>query len=248
MSSTRLQLDRIPRHVAIIMDGNGRWAEARGRDRVEGHRAGMETVREVIRAAHELGVSTLTLYAFSLENWNRPRDEVIELMRLLEEYMDVEIDEVIRNGIELRVVGRLDRLMPRLREKVEKAIAKSVGNDEMTLCIALSYGGRAEIVDAARALMRDAEQGKLSPDDLDEKTFEAYLYDPEIPDPDLLIRTGDESRVSNFLLWQLAYTEFFMAPKLWPDFTKRDFVDAIAVYQQRERRLGKTGAQVRKTP
>ncbi len=143
MHKGRLQPDQIPRHVAIIMDGNGRWAEARGQDRVEGHRAGMQTVREVIRAAHELGVGTLTLYAFSLENWNRPRDEVIELMRLLEQYMDVEIDEVIRNGIELRVVGRLDRLMPRLREKVAAAIAKSVGNDEMTLCIALSYGGRA---------------------------------------------------------------------------------------------------------
>jgi undecaprenyl diphosphate synthase len=245
MSSSRLQTDRIPRHVAIIMDGNGRWAEARGRDRVEGHRAGMETVREVIRAAHELGVGTLTLYAFSLENWNRPRDEVIELMRLLEQYMDVEIEEVIRNGIELRVVGRLDRLMPRLREKVEAAIAKSSGNDEMTLCIALSYGGRAEIVDAARQLMRDAEQGKLSPDDLDEKTFAAYLYDPELPDPDLLIRTGDEHRVSNFLLWQIAYAELYSTPVMWPDFGKEQLVEAILDYQGRERRFGMTSAQVR---
>jgi undecaprenyl diphosphate synthase len=245
MSSARLQPDRIPSHVAIIMDGNGRWAEARGFDRAEGHRAGMQTVRDVIRAAHELGIGTLTLYAFSLENWNRPRDEVIELMRLLEQYMDVEIDEVIRNGIELRVVGRLDRLMPRLRQKVEAAVAKSAGNDEMTLCIALSYGGRAEIVDAARQLMRDAEQGKLAADDLDEKTFAAYLYDPEIPDPDLLIRTGDEHRISNFLLWQIAYTELYSTDAMWPDFGKAELVEALLDYQSRERRFGMTSAQVR---
>ncbi|MEE2662844.1 MAG: isoprenyl transferase [Myxococcota bacterium] len=245
MGTARLQPDRIPRHVAIIMDGNGRWAEARGLDRVEGHRAGMETVREVIRAAHELGIGTLTLYAFSLENWQRPRDEVIELMRLLEQYMDVEIDEVIRNGIELRAVGRLDRLMPRLRRKVESAVEKSAGNDEMRLCIALSYGGRAEIVDAARRLMRDAEQGKLAADDLDEKTFAAYLYDPDIPDPDLLIRTGDERRISNFLLWQIAYTELYSTPAMWPDFGKLELVEALLDYQGRERRFGMTSAQVR---
>jgi len=245
MGTARLQADRIPRHVAIIMDGNGRWAEARDLDRVEGHRAGLKTVREVIRAAHELGIGTLTLYAFSLENWQRPRDEVVELMRLLEQYMDVEIDEVIRNGIELRVVGRLDRLMPRLRRKVEAAVEKSSGNDEMTLCIALSYGGRAEIVDAARRLMREAEQGKLAPEDLDEKTFAAHLYDPEIPDPDLLIRTGDEHRVSNFLLWQIAYAELYSTAAMWPEFGKRELVEALLDYQSRERRFGMTSAQVR---
>jgi len=244
-SERRLQPSRIPRHVAIIMDGNGRWAESRGEPRVAGHRAGVGVVREVIRAAHDLGIEVLTLYAFSLENWNRPKDEVVELMRLLEEYIDVEIEEVIRNGIELRVLGRLDRLTPRLRRKIEGAIARSQGNDEMILCLALSYGGRAEIVDAARALMRDAEQGKLSPDDLDEKTFAAYLYDPEIPDPDLLIRTGDEYRVSNFLLWQVAYTELYTTPAMWPDFTKQTLVDAILDYQGRERRFGMTSAQVR---
>jgi undecaprenyl diphosphate synthase len=244
-TSPRLQPDRIPRHVAIIMDGNGRWAESRGYDRVEGHRAGMDNVREVIRAAHELGIGTLTLYAFSLENWNRPKDEVIELMRLLEHYIDVEIEEVIRNGIALRVLGRLERLMPRLRRKIEAAVAKSAGNDEMTLCIALSYGGRAEIVDAARQLMRDAEQGKLSPEDLDEKTFAAYLYDPDLPDPDLLIRTGDEHRVSNFLLWQIAYSELYTTPVMWPDFDKARLVEAIHDYQGRERRFGMTSAQVR---
>ncbi|MEE3330300.1 MAG: isoprenyl transferase [Myxococcota bacterium] len=243
----RLDPDRIPRHIAIIMDGNGRWAEARGKDRVEGHRVGVDTVRDVIRAAHELGVEVLTLYAFSLENWNRPKDEVIELMRLLEDYIDVEIGEILRNNIELRVLGRLDRLMPNLRKKVEGAIEQSSGNNEMKLCLALSYGGRAEIVDAARQLMHAAEQGKLSPDDLDEKTFAAHLYDPEIPDPDLLIRTGNEYRVSNFLLWQIAYTELYSTDVMWPDFSKQTLVDAILDYQGRERRFGMTSAQVRPT-
>ncbi len=245
MQERRIQPDRMPRHVAIIMDGNGRWAEARGKQRNEGHRAGLDTVREVIRAAHELGIACLTLYAFSLENWNRPKDEVREVMRLLDHYLDVEIEEIMRNGIRLRVVGRLDRLTPGLRAKVENAVARSADNSEMTMCIALSYGGRAEIVDAARRLMRDAEQGKLSPDDLDEKTFAAYLYDPELPDPDLLIRTGNESRVSNFLLWQIAYTELYLTDLMWPDFAKQELVNAILEYQARERRFGMTSAQVR---
>jgi len=241
----RLNPDRIPRHVAIIMDGNGRWAEAQGKSRAEGHRAGVDTVRDVIRAAHELGIEVLTLYAFSLENWNRPQEEVIEVMRLLEEYLDVEIDEVIRNGIELRVLGRMDRLMPNLRKKVECAVEQSKGNEEMKLCLALSYSGRCEIVDAARQLMIAAEQGKLSPDDLDEKMFAAHLYDPEIPDPDLMIRTGAEYRVSNFLLWQVAYSELYTTDVMWPDFGKQALVDAILDYQGRERRFGMTSAQVR---
>jgi len=241
----QLDPERVPRHVAIIMDGNGRWAEARGRERVHGHRAGVETVKEVTRAAHELGVETLTLYAFSLENWNRPRDEVVELMKLLERYMDVDIQELIDNGVALRVIGRLDRLLPRLRQKVERAVALSQGNDEMQLCIALSYGGRAEIVDAARALMREAERGTLSPADLDEKTFAAHLYDPDLPDPDLLIRTGNEQRISNFLLWQVAYTELYSTPVMWPDFGKAELEAALLDYQSRERRFGMTGAQVR---
>jgi undecaprenyl diphosphate synthase len=244
MREQRIDPERLPRHVAIIMDGNGRWAEARGLERKEGHRAALDTVREVIRGAHELGVSYLTLYAFSLENWNRPKDEVIELMRLLEHYIEVEIEEILRNGIRLRVVGRLDRLLPRLRSKVEAAVERSANNTEMTLCIALSYGGRAEIVDAARGLMRDAEQGKLSPDDLDEKTFAAYLYAPDVPDPDLMIRTGNESRISNFLLWQLAYTELVLSEVMWPDFAKAQLVGAILEYQARERRFGLTSAQV----
>ena len=235
----------IPRHVAIIMDGNGRWAERRGLSRIEGHRAGLESVRAVVRAAHELGVRWLTLYAFSLENWNRPKQEVDELMRLLERYIDLEIEEVHDNGIQVRAIGRSDRLPAGVRAKVEEAAARTRDNREMTLVFALSYGGRAEIVDAARRLLRDAESGKVDPERLDEKTFAAYLYDPELPDPDLLIRTGSESRVSNFLLWQIAYTEIYTTSAMWPEFRKEHLVAALEDYQSRERRFGLTSAQVR---
>jgi undecaprenyl diphosphate synthase len=245
MRGGRLEAKSIPRHVAIIMDGNGRWAERRGLSRIEGHRAGLESVRAVVRAAHELGVRWLTLYAFSLENWNRPKQEVDELMRLLERYLELEIDEVHRNGIQVRAIGRLDRLAASALSRIEEAVARTRGNREMTLVFAVSYGGRAEIVDAARRLLRDAESGKVDPERLDEKTFAAYLYDAELPDPDLLIRTGAESRVSNFLLWQIAYTEIYTTPAMWPDFRKPHLVEAISEYQKRERRFGLTRAQVR---
>jgi undecaprenyl diphosphate synthase len=245
MPGSTLRSDRLPRHVAIIMDGNGRWAEARGLSRNEGHRAGLEAMRSVVRAAHELGIQALTLYAFSMENWNRPKGEVEELMRLLDHYLDEEIEEVIRNGIRIRAIGRMERIPPLTRRKVEQAIARTRDHHEMTLAFALSYGGRAEIVDAARRLMRDAELGKVDPENLDEKTFAAYLYEPDLPDPDLLIRTGDESRVSNFLLWQIAYSEIFLSPLMWPEFRKAHLVEAIADYQSRERRFGMTSAQVR---
>jgi undecaprenyl diphosphate synthase len=245
MQERRLQPDAIPRHVAIIMDGNGRWAQDRGLSRIEGHRQGLEAVRAVIRAAHELGIEFVTLYAFSLENWNRPEDEVDELMRLLEHYLESELDEVMRNGIRVRSIGRRDRLPTSVLEKLEKAEEKTRENREMHLVFALSYGGRQEIVDAARQLLRDAENGKLDPEALDEKTFAEYLYDPEIPDPDLLIRTGGESRVSNFLLWQIAYTEIFVTDVRWPDFRKDHLVEALRDYEGRERRFGRTSAQVR---
>jgi undecaprenyl diphosphate synthase len=245
MRERRLDSKSIPRHVAIIMDGNGRWAERSGLSRLEGHRAGIESVRAVVRAAHELGVRWLTLYAFSLENWNRPKQEVDELMRLLERYLEQEIDEVHRNGIQVRAIGRTERLAPGARAKIEAAVARTRGNREMTLVFAVSYGGRAEIVDAARRLLRDAESGKVDPERLDEKSFAAYLYDPELPDPDLLIRTGAESRVSNFLLWQIAYTEIYTTDAMWPEFRKEHLVEAIADYQRRERRFGLTSAQVR---
>jgi undecaprenyl diphosphate synthase len=235
----------IPRHVAVIMDGNGRWAERRGLSRIEGHRAGLESVRAVVRAAHEVGVRWLTLYAFSLENWNRPKQEVDELMHLLERYIDLEIEEVHRNGIQVRAIGRSDRLPASVRKKIGDAIELTRDNREMTLVFALSYSGRAEIVDAARRLLRDAESGKVDPERLDEKTFAAYLYDPEMPDPDLLIRTGAESRVSNFLLWQIAYTEIYTTAAMWPEFRKEHLVAAIEDYETRERRFGLTSAQVR---
>ncbi|MBW2493192.1 MAG: isoprenyl transferase [Deltaproteobacteria bacterium] len=240
-----LNSDRIPRHIAIIMDGNGRWAQARGISRNEGHKKGLEALRSVIRSANELGVRWLTLYAFSLENWNRPKMEVASLMGLLERYLEIEIDEVMEKGIRLRSIGRPDRLPKRLQKKVDRAIARTQGNTNMTLVFALSYGGRSEIVDAARKLLRDAELGKIDPESLDEKTFAAYLYDPEVPDPDLLIRTGAELRVSNFLLWQIAYTEIYSTDVMWPDFGERELIDAVRDYQSRERRFGLTSEQVR---
>ena len=245
MPERRLDPKAIPRHVAIIMDGNGRWAEARGLTRVEGHRHGLESVRAVVRAANELGLDVLTLYAFSEQNWNRPKKEVEELMRLLEHYLDNELEEVHRNGIRVRAIGRIDRLLPTLQQKIAAAEERTRDNREMELVFAISYGGRGEIVDAARRLLRDAEEGKVVAEHLDEKTFAAYLYAPELPDPDLLIRTGGESRVSNFLLWQIAYTEIFVTDVRWPDFRKETLVEAILDYQGRERRFGLTSAQVR---
>lgn len=233
-----------PRHVAIIMDGNGRWAQSQGLERNAGHREGIESVREIIRASRDFGLEALTLYAFSIENWNRPRGEVSELMRLLEQYLESELDEVMEYGARVRSIGRLDRLPPSTRRAVDHAVEKTAKNDGMQLIFALSYGGRAELVDAARRMMRDAEAGKMDPEDLDEKAFGAYLYAPDVPDPDLLIRTGAEQRISNFLLWQIAYAELHLSPKMWPEFRRVDFEAALADYRQRERRFGLTGAQV----
>jgi undecaprenyl diphosphate synthase len=244
MREESIRSDRIPRHVAIIMDGNGRWAEAQGLERNAGHRAGIEAVRDVLRAANDFGVRFLTLYAFSSENWGRPQDEVRELMRLLEHYLVEEIQEVMDNGIRVRAMGRLERLPPKIQKSVQDAIERSAANQEMTLVFALSYGGRAEIVDAARKIARDAVAGVLDPHGIDEKVFSSYLYEPELPDPDLLIRTGAEFRVSNFLLWQIAYTELYTTPLMWPDFRREHFAEAVLHYQSRERRFGKTSAQV----
>ena len=244
MTEHGIRSDRIPRHVAIIMDGNGRWAEARGLERNEGHRAGIEAVRTVLRTANDLGIQYLTLYAFSNENWGRPQDEVRELMRLLEHYLVDELDEVMEKGIRIRAMGRLDRLPAKVRQLVLDAVERSVNNDAMTLVFALSYSGRGEIVDAARRIARDAAAGDLDSHGIDEKTFASYLYEPEVPDPDLLIRTGAESRISNFLLWQLAYTEIYTTEVMWPDFVGEDLVAAVQDYQSRERRFGKTSAQV----
>jgi undecaprenyl diphosphate synthase len=245
MLNPELDGDRIPRHIAVIMDGNGRWAQCRGLERNAGHREGIESVREIIRACHDYGVDYLTLYAFSIENWSRPRGEVSELMRLLEEYLESELDEVMGYDARVRSIGRLDRLPPSTRRAVEAAVRQTADNKGMQLIFALSYGGRAELVDAARHMMRDVEAGKIDPEDLDEKSFAAYLYAPDLPDPDLLIRTGNEQRISNFLLWQIAYSELHMSKKMWPEFRRADFESALADYQGRERRFGLTGEQVR---
>jgi len=244
MASAEPQHGEAPRHVAIIMDGNGRWAERRGLSRVEGHRAGVESVKEVVRAAGDLGIEVLTLYAFSLENWARPETEVTGLMRLAQHYLDHELDEVMANDVQVRAIGRLDRLPVRVRQSVERAVERTRDNGALKLCFALSYGGRAEIVDAARRLLRDAEAGRVDADALDEKLFASYLYDPELPDPDLLIRTGAESRVSNFLLWQIAYAEIYVSDCMWPDFRREHLGEALRDFHRRERRFGRTSAQV----
>lgn len=245
MRERRLRTEELPRHVAVIMDGNGRWAEQRGLTRNEGHNAGLESVREVVRAAHELGIKVLTLYAFSNENWNRPKPEVDALMGLLDRYIEAEVDEVDRNGIQVRAIGRLDLVPRAIREKLDQAIERTRDNDEMILVFALSYGGRQEIVDAARKLVRAAENGQITAEGVDEKAFAACLYQPDLDDPDLLIRTGAEWRISNFLLWQLAYAEIYVTDVMWPEFRKSHLVDAVLDYQDRERRYGRTGEQVR---
>ncbi len=241
----RLDPHKLPQHVAIIPDGNGRWAEARGLPREEGHRRGTEVVREVVRTVHELGIKMLTLYAFSTENWDRPSAEVQSLMALLEHYLRSDAEELDRNGIRVEVIGRVHELDPAIQRELERLQRRTEGNDEMRLAFALSYSGRIEIVDAARALAREAESGRLDPDAIDEKTLREAMYLPDWPDPDLLIRFGDEHRVSNFLLWQLAYTELYFTSTLWPDVSKHELVEALEAYQQRERRLGKTSAQIR---
>ena len=244
MPPAEISLERLPRHVAIIMDGNGRWAEAQGLPRNRGHLAGVESVKDVVRSVHELGMEYLTLYAFSSENWNRPDSEVAELMRLLEIYLAENLGEAQDRGVRIRVMGQLDRLPDSTRAAVDKAVAATRNNPGGDLIFALSYGGRAEIVDAARRLMRAAEEGTVDPDQLDEKAFAAHLYLPDVPDPDLLVRTGDECRISNFLLWQLAYAEIYTTPVMWPDFRREHLEAAIADYQSRERRFGMTSAQV----
>jgi len=245
MSETRPRPASIPRHVAVIMDGNGRWAERRGLDRSAGHRAGVEAVRATVRAARDLGVGWLTLYAFSSENWNRPRSEIDVLMRLPEEYFESELDEAVANDIRIRSIGRRDRLPLGVRRSLEEAVARTRGNRGLQLVFALSYGGRGEIVDAARRLLREQELGHLEAEAVNEKTFAAHLDAPELPDVDLLIRTGGERRISNFLLWQVAYAELYLSERMWPDFRGEDLEAAIADYQARERRFGRTGAQVR---
>jgi undecaprenyl diphosphate synthase len=240
-----LRRDRLPKHVAVIMDGNGRWAERRGLERSAGHRAGVESVRAVVRGAEELGIGWLTLYAFSSENWSRPKAEVDLLMKLPEEFFETELPEVMRRNVRILSIGRHDRLPSSVRVSLSDAIERSQANTGMRLVFALSYGGRGELVEAARRMLRDHELGRLEPESLDEKSFAAYLDEPELPDVDLLIRTGGERRISNFLLWHSAYAELVLSDGLWPDFGKAELEAALADYAQRERRFGRTSAQVR---
>jgi undecaprenyl diphosphate synthase len=236
----RIDFARLPRHVAIIMDGNGRWAASRHLPRVEGHRAGIESVRSTVETSARLGVPVLTLYAFSVENWKRPDTEVSALMGLLKHYLRLELNSLLRNNIRFRVIGQRERLSPEVREELEQAEARTANNAGMLFNIALSYGGRAEIVEAARQLIRDG----VSPEALDEAAFEARLYTAGQPDPDLMIRTSGEMRVSNFLLWQIAYAEIWVTDALWPDFRTRHLLEAIVDYQRRDRRYGAIAAPV----
>jgi len=241
-------LDRIraggpaPRHVAIIMDGNGRWARERHLPRPLGHREGMKAVRETVEGAIEAGVSVLTLFAFSEENWNRPMAEIGALMALLEEYIDRETEELRSGGVEVHILGDLARLKPSAREAVDRLIDATRGGTKLALNLAISYSSRAEIARAARRLAEDVMQGRLALEDVDEDAFALRLYTAGIPDPDLLVRTSGELRVSNFLLWQIAYTELYISPVLWPDFTRRHLYEAIVSFQGRERRFGRVTA------
>jgi undecaprenyl diphosphate synthase len=229
---------KLPRHVAVIMDGNGRWARQRKLPRIEGHRAGVRAVRGTVTACRELGIQYLTLYAFSVENWERPKAEVTALMRLLRRYLDAEIEEMRKYGIRLRVIGDHSRLSPAVNKVLDKAIQDTAGGSELILSLALSYGGRDEILRAVRKIGRAAAAGEFSPDELTEERFAEYLDTHGIPDPDLLIRTSGEQRVSNFLLWQIAYAELHVTPVLWPDFTKDDLLKALEEYSRRDRRFG----------
>jgi len=244
----RLEPENLPRHLAIIPDGNGRWAEARGLPREEGHRRGTEVVRDVVRSCQELGISTLTLYAFSQENWGRPRREVESLMQLLEHYLRSEADELMQHRVRVQAIGRLDSVPKETREALTELELRTHENEEFTVVFALSYSGRTEIVDAMRNIARLVAAGQVEPDSIDEKMVVSQLYAPDLPDPDLLIRSGAEHRVSNFLLWQLAYAEICVTDRLWPDFTRDDLLQALDWYAKRERRHGRTGAQVRQTP
>jgi undecaprenyl diphosphate synthase len=228
----------LPRHVAVIMDGNGRWAKARHLPRVEGHRRGADSAREIIRTAGEVGVKYLTLYAFSAENWNRPKDEVDALMKYLIHYLKSETGELNKNNVRLEVIGQIWRLPDNVQEHLRKSIATLSKNNGLTLVMALSYGSRLEIVDAVRQVAEKVKSGKIEPADITEKIISDHLWTRSLPDPDLLIRTSGEMRVSNFLLWQISYAELVVTPTLWPDFRKPQFFAALEEYAKRHRRFG----------
>jgi undecaprenyl diphosphate synthase len=234
----RLDTAHVPAHVAVIMDGNGRWAARRGLPRIAGHRAGAKAIEEVISSAIECGVRYLTLYSFSTENWSRPRDEVTALMGLFVEVLNAKMSDLMEQRVRVRVIGRLDEMPARTAEAFRDAMADTAGNDVLDLIIALNYGGRAEIADAARSIATDIASGTLEVGDVDEEAVAARLYTAGVPDPELLVRTSGEMRLSNFLLWQIAYSEIVVVDTLWPDFGRDDLLEAVVEYQGRERRFG----------
>jgi undecaprenyl diphosphate synthase len=244
MELNGLDKNRLPRHVAIIMDGNGRWAKLRGKSRIEGHRRGKTSVRVIVEMSRKIGIPFLSLYAFSTENWLRPEDEVHALMGLLEHYLIAEQPKLMRYGIRLLAIGDRERLPERVRQTLEQVILLTRGNTRMTVILALSYSGRDEIVRMARKVAADIRDGTLQPEAVDESAVAARLDSAGIPDPDLLIRTSGELRISNFYLWELAYTELYVTRTLWPDFREKEYLQALIEYQQRRRRFGRTDEQL----
>lgn len=240
----QIDLSRLPTHIAIIMDGNGRWAKGKGKLRVFGHHNGVVSVSDVVEGAGELGIKYLTLYTFSAENWNRPKLEVAAIMELLVSTINKEINKLMTNNVRLNAIGDLEMLPPKCYKELMGAINRTSANTGLTLTLALSYGSRREIVQATQKIADKIQKGELKVEDIDEKVFEENLYTADMPDPELLIRTSGEYRISNYLLWQIAYAELYFTSKLWPDFRREDLYEAILDYQSRERRFGKTSEQV----
>jgi undecaprenyl diphosphate synthase len=243
----QIDISKVPQHVAIIMDGNGRWAAQRGNDRIFGHEHGVDAVRGSIKAAAEIGVKFLTMYAFSTENWNRPKIEVDALMTLMVRVIKSESDDLLKNNVRLKVIGNHASLPSNVKKEVEKIEAKLSGNTGLTVIMALSYSSKWEIINAVKSIASDVKKGKIELNNISQELFDNYLSTANIPDPELMIRTSGERRLSNFLLWQLAYAELYFTPKLWPDFSKEDFWEAICSFQQRERRFGMTSDQIKNT-
>jgi len=240
----QLNPEKIPCHVAVIMDGNGRWAKKRGLTRVVGHQKGLDAVRSVVRTSRNLGIRWLTLYAFSEENWKRPKHEVKALMNILNRFLKSERKEMLDNGIRLNCIGHTEKLPPEVQKILWQTIEMTSRNKDMTLTLALSYGGRQEILDAVQNIIHDIEQGTVTKKQITKDRFKTYLYTADMPDPDLLIRTSGEFRISNYLLWQMAYTEIYITSTLWPDFHEERYLEALLDYQKRERRFGSTGEQI----
>jgi undecaprenyl diphosphate synthase len=240
----QIDKEKLPYHIAIIMDGNGRWAKLRFLNRISGHMKGVDAVRDVVTTSRELGIKILTLYAFSMENWRRPKEEVMALMKLLKQYLANEADEMVRNNIRLNAIGRIEDLPRDVQETLFDTIKKTEQCSGMILNLALSYGGRSEILQAVQTILAEVQEGKIKPEEINFQCFSGHLWTRGMPDPDLLIRTSGEFRISNFLLWQIAYTELYVTDTLWPDFDREELMKAILDYQTRERRFGMTSEQL----